>query len=108
VFVATHHAREPLELRGTTFHFVTDGVAAALEQARVAAAGKDVQISGGADVVQQCLALGVVDEFQLHVAPRFLGGGTRLFDGSAPAEWEILETIASPYATHVRYRVTRR
>src|SRR5947207_8664351 len=58
VFVVTHHAREPLELRGTTFHFVTDGVAAAVERARDAAGGRDVQISGGAGVVEHCVALG--------------------------------------------------
>jgi|SRR4051794_2889188 dihydrofolate reductase len=109
VFVVTHHAREPLELEGgTTFHFVTDGVAAALERAHDAAEGRDVQISGGASVVQQCLALGVLDELQLHFAPILLGGGTRLFEGAAPAQFEIAETIASESATHVRYRVTRR
>lgn len=109
VFVATSHAREPLELQGgTTFHFVTDGVAAAVALARDAAGGRDVQIAGGASVVQQCLALGLLDELQLHIAPVFLGGGTRLFDGVDPARLEVLDGIATPQATHVRYRVTRR
>src|SRR3954454_21800849 len=80
VFVLTHHRREPLELTGTTFTFVTAGIEAALEQAREAAGDKDVQISGGADVAGQYLAAGLVDEFQMHVAPVMLGGGVRLFD----------------------------
>jgi dihydrofolate reductase len=109
VFVVTHHAREPLELGGgTTFHFVTDGVAAAVDRAREAAGGRDVQISGGASVVQQCLALGVLDELQLHFAPLLLGGGTPLFEGVEPAQFEIVEAIASEAATHVHYRLTRR
>jgi hypothetical protein len=66
---------------GTTFHFVTDGIESALAQARAAAGDGDVQIAGGADVIQQYLKAGVVDEFQVTVAPKFLGGGVRLFDG---------------------------
>ena len=106
VFIVTHHAREPVEkLGGTTFTFVTDGVAAAVEQARAAAGGKDVQVSGGASVVQQALELGLLDELQLHVAPVLLGAGTPLFASGAPGRLEIVETIASTYATYVRYRV---
>jgi dihydrofolate reductase len=105
VFVVTHQTREPLELRGTTFWFVTDGVAAAVERARDAAGGRDVQIAGGADVVQQCLDLGVVDELVLHTAPIELGAGTSL---TVPEALEELERIETPQATHVRYRVTRR
>jgi len=105
VFVVTHHAREPLEmLGGTTFTFVTDGVAAAVELALAAAGGKDVQVSGGASVVQQALALGLLDELQIHLAPVLLGSGTPLFDGAAPRRLEIVETIDAP-ATYVRYRV---
>ena len=81
VFVLTHHPREPLTLGETTFTFVSDGAEAALALAREAAGERDVQISGGADVIQQYLRLGVVDEMQVHVAPVFLGGGVRLFDG---------------------------
>ena len=80
VFVLTHHPREPLEMEGgTTFHFVTDGIEAALEQAQEAAGGKDVLIGGGGSVDHQYLRAGLVDEMQLHVAPILLGGGTPLF-----------------------------
>jgi dihydrofolate reductase len=109
VFVVTHHAREPLELDGgTTFHFVTGGFAAAVDRAREAAAGRDVQISGGASVVQQALALELLDELQLHTAPIELGGGTPLFDDTAPPRLQELERIETPHAEHVRYRVMRR
>ncbi|HTZ06119.1 MAG TPA: dihydrofolate reductase family protein [Gaiellaceae bacterium] len=105
VFVVTHHPREPLELRGTTFAFVTDGVAAAIELARAAAGDRDVSVGGGASVVQQALALGLLDELQVHTAPVLLGSGTPLFDGAAPRRLEIVETVASTHATFVRYRV---
>jgi dihydrofolate reductase len=84
VFVLTHHKRAPLELEGgTTFTFVTNGIEAALEQARRAAAGKDVSLAGGARAAQQYLAAGLVDEMEISVAPRLLGSGERLFDASA-------------------------
>jgi dihydrofolate reductase len=106
VFVVTHHPREPLELTGTTFHFVTDGVEAAVALARAAAGDARVSIAGGAAVVQQCLAAGVLDELIVHTAPVFLGGGTRLFeDGTPPRRLEVLEVVAVPLATHVRYRI---
>lgn len=70
VFVITHHPREPLEREGgTTFHFVTDGVEAAYERAREAAGEGDVRLGGGADVAQQCLRVGLVEEMELHVVP---------------------------------------
>lgn len=75
VFVVTHHPREPLTLGETTFTFVTDGVESAVRRAREAAAGKDVALSGGADVAQQCLAAGLVDELEVSVAPVLLGDG---------------------------------
>jgi dihydrofolate reductase len=82
VFIVTHHARESVEMQGgTTYHFVTDGIESALAQAKAAAGGKDVMLWGGADVVNQYLAAGLLDELELHVAPRLLGGGARLFDG---------------------------
>jgi dihydrofolate reductase len=81
VFVLTHHPRKPVEKKGgTTFTFVTDGIEAALEQARAAAGGLDVGIGGGADVAQQYLRAGLIDTMHLHVAAILLGGGTRLFD----------------------------
>lgn len=107
VFVVTHHPRPALELTGTTFTFVTDGVASALAQARDAAGERDVQVSGGAAVIRQAIEHGLVDELQLHTAPVVLGGGTALLSGVAPAALEIVETIATPQATHVRYRITR-
>ena len=107
VFVLTHHPREPLVKGQTTFTFVTDGIDSALEQAQAAAGEKNVAISGGADVIQQYVAAGHVDEALLHVAPVLLGGGVRLFDrlGDEPPEFEIAEVIAAPDVTHLRYRV---
>jgi len=92
VYVLTHHERDPLVKQGTTFTFVTDGIESALEQAKAAAGERDVQLSGGADVVQQYLRAGLVDTLQIHVAPVLLGGGTSLFGklgvqlGLQPAE----------------------
>jgi dihydrofolate reductase len=109
VFVLTHHARAPLAKEGTTFTFVTDGIEPALTQAREAAAGKDVAIGGGASVAQQYLKAGLVDEFELHVAPVFLGGGVRLFEGDLSAGvpgLELTRVLESPAgATHLAYRV---
>jgi dihydrofolate reductase len=109
VFVLTHHEREPEEKEGgTTFVFVTDGIESALEQARSAAGDADVAVAGGAEVIQQYLAAGLVDELQLHVAPLLLGGGVRLFDGEvpgAPQGLELTRVIESPTGvTHVTYR----
>jgi dihydrofolate reductase len=108
VFVLTHHAREPLELTGTTFTFVTDGFDAALELARAAAGGRDVHVAGGGQAVQEALRAGAVDEIQLHVAPVLLGGGAPLFgELDEPVELERTRVIETPAATHVRYRVRR-
>src|SRR5881392_175209 len=80
VFVLTHHEREPVVKEGgTTFHFVTDGIESALEQARAAAGDKDVALDGGASVAQQYLRAGSLDELHIHVAPILLGGGVSLF-----------------------------
>jgi dihydrofolate reductase len=105
VFVLTSHPREPLVKGDTTFTFVTDGIESALEQAREAAGDGDVLIDGGANVIQQALSVGAVDEFQVHVAPLLLGGGVRLFAEGPGPDIEIVRTIASPAATHIRYRV---
>jgi dihydrofolate reductase len=110
VFILTHHERARVEKHGgTSFTFVTDGFESALEQARAAAGGKDVNIAGGAEVVQQYLAAGLVDGFQLHIAPVFLGSGVRLFDrlGADLPKVEPTRVIESPQATHVRYRVVK-
>jgi len=105
VFVLTHHAREPLTMEGgTTFTFVTDGIESALEQARRAAGGKDVALSGGAQAAQQYLKAGLVDEMQLHLVPTLLGGGERLFDGVDDLHGLVLvETVATPNVTHLKF-----
>jgi len=108
VFVLTHHAREPLPLRGgTTFTFVTNGIESALEQARAAAGGKDVAIAGGASAVRQYLAAGLLDELYLHIVPVILGAGERLLDGVGDPTLEPVKVIASPVVTHVKYRIVR-
>ncbi len=107
VFVLTHHAREPVTKEGgTTYTFVTDGIESALDQARAAAGSDDVAVAGGADVAQQYLRAGLLDQIQLHVVPVLLGGGVRLFDGAPPRALELTRVIESPTGvTHVRYRV---
>jgi dihydrofolate reductase len=108
VFVLTHHAREPLEMSGgTTFHFVTDGISSALAQAKEAAAGKDVSLGGGANVAQQYLSAGLIDELELHVVPVLLGDGTRLLHNLAGADIKLepIQVIAAPGVTHLKYRV---
>jgi dihydrofolate reductase len=109
VFVLTHEPRDVLVKGDTTFTFVTDGIESALEQARSAAGGKDVSIGGGANVAQQYLKAGLVDEIQIHIAPLVLGGGVRLFDqlGDAQIELEKIRVIDSPKVTHLRFRVVR-
>ncbi len=106
VFVLTHHAREPLELQGgTTFHFVTDGIESALEQARAAAGEQDVSVGGGASVVNQYLAAGLLDEMVISVVPVILGDGARLFDdlGEAKPKLEQIQAVEAPGVTHIRY-----
>jgi dihydrofolate reductase len=107
VFVVTHHPREPVEKEnGTTYTFVTDGIEAALERAREAAGDKDVLIAGGGDVIQQALAVGAVDDFQLNVAPILLGDGVRLF-GDATPKVELTRVVDAPLAAHLGYRVVK-
>jgi dihydrofolate reductase len=109
VFVLTHHEREPLQKRGTTFTFVTDGIESALEQARGASGGKDISLGGGADVAQQYLAAGLIDELNLNVVPVLLGSGTRLFDhlDGVGANPELVRVIDAPGVTHLKYRFVR-
>ena len=90
VFVVTHYPRPPVAKRGgTTFTFVTDGVESALEQARLAAGGKDVALGGGANIAQQYLSAGLIDEMEIHLVPVLLGGGARLFENLADAKVEL-------------------
>ena len=108
VLVVTHHEREPLTLSDTTFIFVTDGIESALAQAREAAGDKDVFIGGGADIINQYLAAGLVDEIELHVVPIILGGGERLFAGVGPdVKLEPLRVVEAPGVTHLKYRIVK-
>jgi dihydrofolate reductase len=107
VFVLTHHARPPLEMKGgTTFHFVTGGIHEALDRAREAAAGKDVRIGGGADTIRQYLRAGLIDELHVAIAPVLLGGGTPLFEGiDLPSlGYECVRFAGSEQAAHAVIR----
>jgi len=105
VFVLTHHAREPLAMDGgTTFTFVTEGIEAAVAQARAAAGDGDVLVAGGGDVARQALAAGLLDELQVHVVPILLGAGARLFEGTT-GTLERTRALESPTGVmHLRYR----
>jgi dihydrofolate reductase len=109
VFIVTHHPREPVEKSGgTSYTFVTDGLEAAVGLARDAAGGKNVQLGGGASIVQQALNAGILDELNVHLVPVLLGaGGVRLLDGLDAAELELTRVNESPHVTHLRYRVKR-
>jgi dihydrofolate reductase len=109
VFVLTHHPRASVEMEGgTTFHFVTDGIEAAVARAREAAGpDRNVCIGGGASTVNQALRAGLLDEVYLHVAPILLGDGARLFENVGDVRFAPAETIGSPRVTHVRYDVVR-
>jgi dihydrofolate reductase len=108
VFILTHHPREPLEMEGgTTFLFVTGGIEPALEEAKRAAGDRDVRIAGGADAVRQYLPAGLVDEFEVNLAPVILGGGERLFEDVGDLTLEQVRAIPAPGVTHLKYRVVR-
>jgi dihydrofolate reductase len=104
VFVLTHHAREPIEMKsGTTFHFVTDGAESALKQAKAAAGGKDVRIGGGVSTIRQYLLAGAIDEMHLAVSPVLLGEGENLFAGIDLPRlgFKVEKSVAGQRATHV-------
>ena len=103
-FILTHHPRDPIEMEGgTTFHFVTDGIHAALERAREAAGERDVKIGGGVSTVRQYLQAGLIDELHVAVSPVLLGRGEALFEGlDLPAlGYRVMETAPTELATHV-------
>jgi len=106
VFVVTHRQHERVVKGNTSFDFVTGGIHEALSRARSAAAGKDVVVMGGGELLREYLAAGLVDEFTLTLAPVLLGAGKRLFDGIARTDiaFERTAVIESPYATHLRFR----
>jgi dihydrofolate reductase len=111
VFVVTHEVREPWERKGgTTFYFVNNGIQEALRRAREVAGDKDIRIGGGGSTVIQYLNAGLVDEFFLAVAPTFLGGGLRLFEGidKQSVAIEPVEVISSPKVTLLHYAVKKR
>jgi dihydrofolate reductase len=106
VFVVTHHSRASETKGATPITFVTDGVEAAIEQARAAAGNaKNVNIAGGAQIVQQAMRARLVDELRLHVAPVFLGDGVRLFEG-VEGRLRVVDVVNSPTVTHLTYRPT--
>lgn len=105
VFVVTTHSREPLVLKGgTTFTFVTDGILSALRLAQQAADGQDVTLAGGANVANQYLAAGLVDEMEINLAPVVLGAGERLFAGVSDLHGlELVRTVSAPAVTHLKF-----
>jgi dihydrofolate reductase len=110
VFVVTHRAREKVVKQGgTTFTFITDGIESALERAKAIAGDKDISVAGGANVVQQYLKAGLLDEIQIHLIPILLGDGRRLFDqlDTQQLELETTRVIGSPGVTHLRFRIVK-
>jgi len=106
-FVLTHHARAPLVMKGgTTFHFVTDGIHAALERAKAAAGNRDVRVGGGVATVRQYLQARLIDELHLALRPVLLGGGEALFAGLdlRALGYECVKSVAGERATHVFLR----
>jgi dihydrofolate reductase len=106
VYVLTHEKREAwARPGGTTFYFVNDGPERALELARKSAGSRDVRIAGGANVIQQYLNLGVVEELEIALAPVLFGGGRRLFENLREdgPEFRIDKVLDGPAATHLRY-----
>lgn len=109
LFVITHSQPKDVPA-GSVYRFVTDGIHSALQQARAAAAGKDVAVMGGPDVGQQFLRAGLVDDIGIHLVPVLFGGGTRMFDhlGEEHIQLEATEMVQTRAATHLRYRVVKR
>jgi dihydrofolate reductase len=105
VFVLTHRGQAPIaKSGGTSYTFVTDGIKAAVEQARAVADGKDVLLAGGVSIARQALAAGLADEIVLHVVPKLIGRGVRLFD-TDEVNLRCIETIPGEGAVHLRYEV---
>jgi dihydrofolate reductase len=112
IFVVTHDAPKKVakgENERLRFNFVTDGVESAIKKAKAAAGNKDVTVIGGANIAQQCLKKGLLDEIQIGIVPVLLGEGLRLFEnlGSEPIELEIIRVIESPARTDLEFRVVK-
>ncbi|MDB5716432.1 MAG: Dihydrofolate reductase [Sphingomonadales bacterium] len=106
VFVLSHTEHEAIPMDGgTTFYFVTDGIESALKQAKAAAGSKDVAISGGANVINQYLAAGLIDELWLHIAPVTIGSGQRLFKDTPGIRLKPLEVRTTDLVTHIKYAI---
>jgi dihydrofolate reductase len=104
VFVLTHHARAPITMEGgTTFHFVTDGIHAALSRAKEVANGKDIRLGGGVATVREYLMAGLIDEIHLAISPALLGKGEHLLAGidTVSLGYKCTEHAASEHAMHV-------
>jgi dihydrofolate reductase len=104
VYVLTHYPRDPISMDGgTTFHFVTDGIESALQQAKTAAGDKDIRLGGGVSVIRQHLQAGLLDELHLAISPVILGSGEHLFTGINLQElgFVLSEHVTSPNATHI-------
>ncbi|PZF81447.1 dihydrofolate reductase family protein [Jiangella anatolica] len=111
VFVVTHEKRDPWERPGgTTFHFVNDGIPAALERARSAAGDRDVRVAGGGATIVEHLNAGLVDEFTVALSPVLFGSGVRLFDGVDAGRVALrqVRSESSPRVTHLTYTVRER
>jgi dihydrofolate reductase len=115
VFVVTHRPRETVVRKGgTSFTYVTDDVASAVERARAAANGKNVAVAGGGNLLRQVLEAGLLDELEIHIAPVVLGAGMRLLDdGLGLGDFEAIElepsrVVHTPRVTHIRYTVNGR
>lgn len=108
-FIITHHIPQKIAKGAESFVFVTDGTESALRQAQVAAGAKDVVIGGGANIAQQFIKAGLLDEIQIHLIPKLLGRGIRLFDqlGSEPIELKSTRVIESTGVTHLKFRIVR-
>lgn len=110
VFVVTHRVREKITKEGgTTFIFVTDGMESALRQAKAVAGDKDISVAGGANIIQQYIKAGLLDEIQIHLVPILLGDGKRLFDhlGVEPIELERMRVIESPGVIHLKFHLVK-
>ncbi|MDB5184355.1 MAG: Dihydrofolate reductase [Candidatus Saccharibacteria bacterium] len=106
VFVLVNHAQEPIAMAGgTTFNFVTGGIVAALQKAKLVAGDGDISVAGGASTINQYLAAGLLDEVWLHIVPVLIGSGAKLFKDTPGLQLKPVETRTTDLVTHVRYEV---